>query len=928
MRYKNSYLEKAGLFFKKHYVLLISFFLPIITLLIAFIVCGIYPFGKWSLLIIDLYHQYAPFLSELQDKLRTFSGLFYSWSGGLGTSFLPLFAYYLASPLNILIILIPKNFLSETVLLLVLIKVALAGLTFSLYLRYVYNEKGLLSVVFSTFYSLSGYVLAFSWNIMWMDTIYLLPLIIIGLVRLVRDSRGIFYCIILAITLLSNFYISFFVCFFILLYYPLCLLRYGSVGKCGSVGKFSFIAKNTIKFAGFSLLSGGLSAVLLFPTYFALKSTSAANDIFPKTIHHYFDFFDYITRHFVAASPSIREGMPNIYCGVVVLVLVPAYFLCKHIKLKEKLGHLALLTFLILSFNINILDFIWHGFHYPNQVPYRFSFVYIFLILSMSYQAYRNLDEFTGKQIGFMCMIVFGLTIVSQKLDGQNLSLSMLYSTGIFMILYAVSLTIDKSTDMVPNKAFSMTLARTSYSNLLNPGSLKVLLVFLIAVAEIITNTILVTVKIDSTESYSLREGYSAGEEVAQILEWISDLKNLDKSFYRMEILPPKTTNDPYLYNYRGLSIFSSTIPEKTVRLFENLGYHSNSINSYKYEGSTAILDSLFGIKYVFYRNLNIEESLYKKIKATDKMVVFENPYALSIGFQTSNNMKSFLSSATNPFDIQNSLISCLCEVNGVLTPIDTELGSQSNLTLSGTGTNNYYFNRTNKGEISTARIQFEVEKDQQVYLYYNAPHKMKGTGFINIRTTSNSSGSYNSSSNSNTYSYSNSNSRSSIETNLCAVKNRDFNPAHSTIINLGFCKSGSSCDLQLLFEKDAPESGKFEIYVCGLERQAFKDAISLIKEKSLIIDKFAENRILGKIESEEKGTMVMTIPYNKGWHAKVNGQKVETWAVDDCLLAFDLPSGSNNIDLKFMPEGYFSGIIVTITSILLFILISFKETR
>ena len=183
MNYGAHIIKQSGLFIRKNYIILLSFFLPAIILAIAYFAHGIFPLGKRSLLIIDLYHQYAPFISDLQDKFRSFSSLLYSWSGGLGTNYLPLFAYYLASPLNLIIVLFPKENLSEAILVLTLLKVGLAGVCFTIYLKGVHREQGLATAAFSLLYALSSYVLVFSWNIMWMDAIYLLPLIMLGLVK-------------------------------------------------------------------------------------------------------------------------------------------------------------------------------------------------------------------------------------------------------------------------------------------------------------------------------------------------------------------------------------------------------------------------------------------------------------------------------------------------------------------------------------------------------------------------------------------------------------------------------------------------------------------------------------------------------------------------------------------------------------------------
>ena len=865
-------LKQVDPFIRKHHMILLSFFFPIIILEISYAICGIYPFGKRDLLIIDLYHQYAPFLSDLQEKLKFNSGFLYSWAGGLGTSYIPLYAYYAASPLNILTVLFPKEYLTEAVHFLTLLKVGLAGAFFFTYLKGVHNKQGLFTVAFSVFYALSGYVLTFSWNIMWMDCIYLLPLIMLGLVKLVRDSHGLLFCITLSIALFSNFYVAFFVCIFLVLYFPLCYFKYNSIRP------FKTLLKKIAMFAGYSLLAAGLAAIILLPTFFALKLTSAADDAFPSKVEHYYDYFDYITRHFTGASPSIREGMPNIYCGIIILILIPIYFLSKNIRLKEKIWHLVLIAILILSFNLNILNFIWHGFHYPNQVPYRFSFVYIFLIISMCYDAFQNLSEFTSKQLAALCVCIFGTILVSQKFDDLSIDYFALYSSLIAIILYGIAFSLDEF------KKASHTHSQYSFQELF---------LFAAIILEIIANTLITTININIEEGYSTREGYSSGIEVAEIRYWISQTKKEDTGFYRMEIVPPKTTNDPYLYNYRGLSIFSSTIPVKTVRMFRNLGYNSNGINSYEYEGSTAILDSIFGIKYLIYRQDNIEENLYKNILTYDEITVYENPYALPLGFLASSDIKKFYSTWSNPFEEQNTLIYDICGVDDILLPIKQEHGMQNNLTFSSHETLYYNFKRPDPNETSTARIKFPVESDQTIYLYFKAPYNMKGSGFVEVNG-----------------------------------EKINFNLRHSTIINPGFCKAGSTVELQLTFDKLSPDSGRFEIYSYALDQNAFENAMSLIKENSMVIESFSDTRIKGSIETDSDGIMVMSIPYNNGWHVKIDGRKAETQAVDDCLLSFELPAGFHEIELSFLPDKFLLGAATTLVSILILAVLFFFRKR
>jgi len=490
----------------------------------------------------------------------------------------------------------------------------------------------------------------------------------------------------------------------------------------------------------------------------------------------------------------------------------------------------------------------------------------------MSYEAFKNLNEFTGKQIGTICLSILGVILISQKFDNLSIGFHTIYISAVFIILYAVALTIDRSYSIRP--------------------SLKILIIFLVLTAEITTNTIVTIIKIASTEGYSNRDSYVSGKEASRIRDELSSISGKDKGFYRLEILPSHTVNDPALFNYPGLSIFSSTISAKPVKMFENLGYASNGINSYSYEGSTAILDSLLGIKYLLYRDIAIEEKLYKQTAANDKLKIFTNPYALPLGFQSPSDLKKFDSSGDNPLETQNLLIKAICGVPDVLIPIDQKLGAQSNLDFSGKGPQYYSFKRINKDNVSNSKINISIDKGEQVYLYYKAPTNMKGSGFVTLNG-----------------------------------KKVDFNPRHSTIINLGFCKEGSSAELQINFDKSSAETGSFKVYAYTLNVPAFEEAISLIRKKSMTIESFTDTRILGSAESASDDLMVMSIPFDKGWHVKVDNQEVKTQAVDNCLLSFELLKGSHKIEMWFFPEKLFMGLMITLVSALILLLLFIRKS-
>ena len=235
-----------------------AFLMPFIICVVICIGNGVYPFGDNCILHIDMYHQYCPFFTEFLHKLRTGGSLQYSWNLGLGSDFVSLYAYYLASPLNFLIVLCPKHYVIEFMTILVLAKIALCGLTFFLFLKYHFHLIGkdsklhknqvIPALVFSTAYALSGFVAAYSWDIMWMDCILLFPLIMVGLEKLVREQKPGLYFVTLALSVFANYYISIMICIFLVFYFILLFFTQ----KGGKLKAF-------LRFAWYSLLAGSVS---------------------------------------------------------------------------------------------------------------------------------------------------------------------------------------------------------------------------------------------------------------------------------------------------------------------------------------------------------------------------------------------------------------------------------------------------------------------------------------------------------------------------------------------------------------------------------------------------------------------------------------------------------------------------------------------
>ena len=180
---------------------LASFLLPFFLFSLFLAIEGVYPFGDGQIINYDGWHQYYPFVLKLWDHFHEGTSLLYDWSMGMGTNFLSMISYYGSSPLNLLLFLVPTRDFRVLFTLFVVLRVALSGFFSYLFLRKVFRNTGWMAVFFSLGYAFSGYILGYFWNMMWLDTVALLPLLCLGFLMLFREGKSSLYVFALALSL-------------------------------------------------------------------------------------------------------------------------------------------------------------------------------------------------------------------------------------------------------------------------------------------------------------------------------------------------------------------------------------------------------------------------------------------------------------------------------------------------------------------------------------------------------------------------------------------------------------------------------------------------------------------------------------------------------------------------------------------------------
>ena len=601
-----------------------------LLMLVIYFVNEIYPFGDRAFLTGDLYHQYLPFMQSLGDKLKAGEGLSYSFAAGIGSNYLALFVYYLACPLNALMLILPEGLLMEFTALLILGKLALSGVTFAWYLWEHYGRGGITVLLFSSFYALSGYTAAYSYNIMWMDAVWLFPLVLLGLERLLKKGEGLLYVVSLSACIYMNYYISIMICMFVVMYgvlYFVCESRKG---------------KYALFFIGYSLLAGGLTAVLLVPEVLAILQTDFGMVTFPKEITSYFSLFDVLARG--AICVECEKGLahyPNIYAGVFVFVLVPIYLFTKEIPARTRLFMAGLAGFLLLSFSTNVLDFIWHGCNYPDSLPARQSFLYVFLLLSMSYGAFLHLRKRSGEMIIGSVVLAVGFFVLCEKLvEADSFTFGVFIGSISLVVLYGALFYFYGNPECKKNRFMVIGI------------------LLAVGIVECFVNTIVTSVFTYDRASYT--EDIAAYDSLYERAK-----ENEENGFFRVEFFQRMTKNDGLLANLPTATTFSSTMNSSVADLYEKLGMRHSKVY-YSFDGATPLAAAILNVNYMlgeetdFLKNESkkaLSDGLYQTFATEGNVVMYECLKSLPFGYVAPIGYNMPESSLNKPLHLQNQMV-------------------------------------------------------------------------------------------------------------------------------------------------------------------------------------------------------------------------------------------------------------------------------
>ena len=937
-------------FWNEYGYLALCLAVPAILIYLIYLARGLHPLGDGCVLVLDLNGQYVWFFEALRNFVRGDADLLYSFARALGGEFLGIYAYYIASPLSFLVALFPEERMLEALLALFMLKGGLCGLTFGFYMHKNAKKPNKLAIIiFSICYALSSYAIIQQHNTMWIDAVMWLPLITLGIESIIKHGKFKLYVVALSIAVFSNYYIGYMLCFYCAIYFFIYYFANAESYRNNPMREKMHFLRSLGRIVGYSALALGIAAVIIFAAYYSLNfgKTTFSDPLASsswESLGLKFDLLDFLYKLLPGSYDTVRpQGLPFVYCGLLTVLLIPSYFLSKKYTMQEKIFSGILLFVLFASFSINIVDLAWHGFQKPNWLNYRYSFMFSFYLCVLACRAMADFENISLRvTMGTGGLVALFCAIIQKHSDSEYIQpdgLNCIYFSIILVFAYLAVLAIMRKENQKQVASFALAC---------------------IVVLEVFLSGLLGLNALGNDVGYSTYSRYN--NFLKRVRPVVETVQNADDSFYRMEKTFYRSNNDNMALSMRGLSGSTSTLNKETVRFLNSLGYASKA-HWTKYIGNNPVTDSLLGIKYLI-----SDQSLYGnyyEVFATDNLTQYTaylNPYALSLGYGVSedllkfelgfvedleeeetdeekvedgekekkdgesvknaidlikgalnewlnieeNNASVYVDNYDNPFDRLNAIIAAMLgeeEPVPVFVPI-TSTVSKNNVEQKYYAGNEVGYKPTTSGS-KNAGITMTVDPlPESAEIFFYAPSDYPRE--VSLELTVNDG---------------------------TATKKGTFNGNDSTcIISLGMHEEDDELTLKLTLKGSDFYMKSGADCFWYIDMAVFKDAMARLGANQFQIEEYTEHSFEGTYTASRANDLVLTtIAYDNGWEVWVDGERVETEKALGALISFHVggeAGKTHNIRIVYNPKTINIGLIVSIVSICVFILLIILDRR
>jgi len=647
------------------------------------------------------------------------------------------------------------------------------------------------------------------------------------------------------------------------------------------------IFERMLKLACASIIAVGMVAAILLPIIISLVSTKGGlqNSLkFEWTLQ--INPLEILSKLFLGSfdndSWPAGPNLPNIYVASFGILGTIYYFISKKITKWGKVAAGFVLVVFLISCAHEFTSKLWHMGQNPAGFFYRFSWIIAFFLVYLAYLSLREVERFTAKEASILFVgmaIIFGIV---QFQEHSFLTIWQRIATlGIFMIMLLV---------------LFWTKAKKPWA-----------VIAVLTAVELTANAAIVQSRVGYTDAYKYHDA------VLQLKDAINPIRPDDTDFYRINKTFNLSKNDPFMVDYPGLSVFSSNLENSTRDLFDRLG--NNGINATTYYQGTPLQDALFSVKY-----LVAPKPVYtKEYPDTSKMYVFGNMVTrkditskepvyeatrtktyetgliLPIAYGVNDATVNVKLENHQPIQNHNKIVQAMGATSeNYLTLLAANEVKLDNMEVPDSSKPETY-KRVDSSKPGTITYHLVPQSSEDYWV--SIPQKLSHTNKNKVRILLNG----------NTYDFQD----KFQQTQLIQV-------AHDSL--------GKAVDLTIEIDTDD------EYNLSGLRLARSNSALvnRMIEERQLQgmkVTHWDDSHIQGTVNITDDSTWMMTsIPYEKGWTVKVDGQVVGTAKVWDSLLAFQITPGEHTIEMTYMPEGFMAGFVISILSICIYVLAIYKK--
>lgn len=593
--------EKVSRHFRYNYVYWLAACIPALLFFATMIVHSCMPFGINSYYDQDGLSLTLPSILDWYHNLKE-GGWLYSLNGGYGYSLYannPMgFLYYPLTLLN------PEQ-IGGALFLIEGLCIGFSSLTMVYYLTHRLSGKkadkrDYRLLIPGLVYALNTYMLVMLGFTFWYVSFAVLPILFLAFDQLIYNKRYAGYIFLLAFMMYNNLYLALYMCIFLALYFF----------TCNFVNFMDFIKKG-LRFGISSLLAAGSSFFIISNTLSSSSDSfyNGRDRIFPTPGLHT-SFLEQWKQFMIFSDSSAvdrNDGGISLFMGILTLFLLAAYFTSKKIEIKEKLKKLALLIILFVSFNGQVLSYLWNGFHYQSSVPNRYVFLLMFLCATIAYDGLRQLDRVSVRK-GLVCCGFFTAFFCICQFLGEGNSSAAFYTTLGLIILYGILFCL-----------------RTRFAR---PVYIRIMCLML--GLELTANAFYFT------STYSLDAIYVVNgyEKLEDFIHEIPDEKD---DFFRVSIPASYVMNTGMFYNVPTATLFNSFVTRHQTNSSKYYGFLGDTnFTNVNYNG-TPLSNAWVGNRYIFLPKYSAvalpDMDNYEYLGSIENVYVYRIPDTLSLGF-------------------------------------------------------------------------------------------------------------------------------------------------------------------------------------------------------------------------------------------------------------------------------------------------------